>query len=127
MPNLPETILIAGGLFHLGFAVFHLSFWKLFRWKEDLASLSRINRAVMQILNLCLTYVFVVVGVVSIVYRREMVSTGLGRGLLVAIAVFWFLRLVEQIIFFGLRGRRTSIFSVLCFIGGLVYLLPLWV
>jgi len=38
MSNLTETILITGGLFHLGFAIFHLFFWKLFHWKEaDLA------------------------------------------------------------------------------------------
>ncbi len=121
-----KTILIIGGLFHLGFAFFHLFFWKLFRWKEDLAALNHVNRAVMQILNLCLTYVFIVVGILSIVYRHELVATTLGNALLVAIAVFWFLRLVQQIIFFGLRGRRTNVFSALFFIGGVLYLLPLW-
>jgi hypothetical protein len=29
----------------VGFAVFHLSFWKLFHWKEELASLTPVNRA----------------------------------------------------------------------------------
>jgi len=127
MPKLSETILISGGLFHLGFAVFHLFFWNLFRWKDDLASLTRVNQAVMQILNLCLTYAFIVVGVFSIIFRTEMIATNLGKGLLVAIAVFWFLRMAEQIIFFGVRRQRINVFTILFFLGGILYLLPLWI
>ena len=40
MANLTPTLLVAGGIFNLCFAVFHLCFWRLFRWKEDLASLT---------------------------------------------------------------------------------------
>lgn len=55
-----KSMILAGGVYHVAFAIFHLIFWKLFRWKEDLASLSVINQAVMQILNLCLTVVFLI-------------------------------------------------------------------
>lgn len=61
MRNLAETALLFGGIYNPGFAVFHLAFWRIFRWKEDLASLTRINWAIMQVLYLRLTFVFLVI------------------------------------------------------------------
>jgi hypothetical protein len=126
MSKFSEIILIIGGVFHLAFAVFHMYFWKLFRWKEDLEKLFWVNRAVMQILNLCLTYLFIVFGVLSIVYRQEMVSTNLGNALLVSIAVFWILRMIQQLIFFGLKSMQSIVLTILLILGGLLYLTPLF-
>jgi len=126
MSKYSEIILIIGGAFHLAFAVFHMCFWKLFRWKEDLDKLRHVNRAVMQILNLCLTYLFIVFGILSIIYRQEMISTNLGNALLVSIAVFWILRMIEQLIFFGLKSTRSIVFTFLFILGGLIYVTPLW-
>jgi hypothetical protein len=121
----PGNIVVIGGIYNIGFAVFHLLFWKLFRWREDLASLTSLNRAVMQILNLCLTFAFVLFAFVSLFHSVEMVSTALGRSLLLLIAIFWFLRAVEQIVFFGLR-RVVSVVLFLIFIAGFaLYTLPL--
>jgi hypothetical protein len=55
-----EQAVWAGGCFHLAFAIFHCGFWKLFGWTRELPKLNRINRGVMQILNLCLTFVFLI-------------------------------------------------------------------
>ena len=126
MSKLSEIILIIGGVFNLAFAVFHMYFWKLFRWKDELEKLHHVNRAVMQILNLCLTFLFIVFGVLSIYYRHEMVSTSLGNALLVSIAVFWILRMIEQLIFFGLKSTRSIVFTILFILGGVIYLTPLW-
>ncbi len=67
-----ESLIIFGGFFHLGFVVFHLFFWRLFKWRKDLASLNFINRAVMQILNLCLIFVFLAAGIISIFYAHDL-------------------------------------------------------
>jgi len=53
-------LIFAGGIFNLLFAVFHLFFWKLFNWKYELKSISFVNRNIMQVLNLCLAFVFVI-------------------------------------------------------------------
>ena len=121
----PETLVVAGGIFTAVFALFHLFFWKLFRWRADLATLSSVNRAIVQILNLCLTFVFVVFAYISIVHSVELVSTELGRSLLFLIAVFWYLRAIEQVIFFGLRRRLSVLFFVLFIVGGSLYAVPL--
>ncbi len=53
----PDMLVKVGGICNPDFAVFHLFFWRLFRWKENLAFLTYTNRAVTQILNLSLTFV----------------------------------------------------------------------
>jgi hypothetical protein len=117
-------LLIIGGFYHLGFAIFHLFFWRLFNWKKDLAYLSIINRAVMQILNLCLTFVFVVVAYISIFYSSDLISTSLGRVIIGSISMFWLIRLGEQLFFFGLKKRPSIILIILFIIGFIIYLIP---
>jgi len=134
-----ESLVVFGGFFHLGFVVFHLFFWRIFKWKparrseyfsileggKDLASLSYINRAVMQILNLCLTFVFLAAGFISIFYAHDLVSTNLGKILIISISLFWLIRFIEQIIFFGLRKKLSVILSVLFALGSIVYIVPI--
>jgi hypothetical protein len=120
-----RAALLAAGLYHVAFAAFHLGFWKLFRWRGELARLGGINRAVMQILNLCLTFVFVVFAVLIFVFPQEMTGTGLGRALLWAISAFWLLRAVEQVVFFGLRSILSSIFFVVFVVGALLPVIAL--
>jgi len=121
----PEALVVAGGVFAAAFAVFHLFFWKLFRWKTDLAKLTSLNRAIVQVLNLSLTAAFVVFAYLSVVYSNELLTSDLGRSLLFLIAVFWYLRAVEQIVFFGLRKPISILFFVLFLVGGSLYAIPL--
>ena len=124
MNNLAEVSLIAGGVFNLGFTIFHLFFWKLFDWKKDLASLTPVNRSVMQILNLCLTFMIFVMSYVSLFLPREMLATNLGRSLLVAFALFWFLRMLEQIFVFEVKGRLSVVFTLIFLLGSILYIIP---
>jgi hypothetical protein len=121
----PETLVVAGGLFAAAFAVFHLFFWKLFRWDTELAKLGSLNRGIVQILNLCLTFVFVSFAYLSLAFSAELVATGLGRSLLFLIAMFWYLRAVEQIFFFGLREPLSAAFFLLFVVGGSLYAVAL--
>ena len=120
-----ETLIVIGGLYNLALAVFHLLFWKLFNWKQDLATLTPSNRAVVQILNLCLTFVFLVFAYISFLHANELLHSKLGRSLLALIAIFWFLRAIEQIIFFGLRRKASIAFLILFLIGTGLYSIPL--
>ena len=107
-------------------AVFHLFFWRIFRWQEDLASLTHINRAVMQILNICLTFLFFVMAYVSFAHAAELISTSLGRTILASIALFWILRLLLQFAFFGARHWLSVLFIVIFTIGASLYLIPFY-
>ena len=124
MNNLAEISLFAGGIFNLGFTVFHLFFWKLFDWKKDLASLTPVNRSVMQILNLCLTFMIFVMAYLSLFQPHEMLGNGLGKTLLAAFALFWFLRMLEQIFVFEVKGRLSVVFTLIFLLGSILYIVP---
>lgn len=124
MKSAAISFLFAGGIFHLVIAIFHLFFGRIFHWKEDLASLTRVNRAIMQILNLCLTFLFLVITFVSFAHPTELISASLGRTILASIALFWVLRLILQFVFFGVRHRVSNLFIIIFAVGALLYLIP---
>jgi hypothetical protein len=119
-----QTLILLGGYFNLGFGLFHLGFWKFFDWKSDLASLSFINRGVMQVLNIFLTYVFFVFAYISLVHIDDLLTTSLGASLLLAISLFWLLRAGAQIVFFGLRHWLSWLLLLAFLVGSLLYAIP---
>ena len=125
MNDLSEGMILLGGVYNLGFAIFHLMFWRLFRWKRDLSSLTFINRSVTQILNLCLTFVFLLMAYISFFNTSELIQTNLGKALLVGFSLFWFLRMIEQIIFFGIRNLISIALTLVFLFGCVIYLIPL--
>jgi hypothetical protein len=121
-----ELLIRLGGLHSLGFAAFHLAFWKLFDWKRDLVRNSLANRAILQILNLRLVYVFLGMGAVSLAFARELPATPLGRALLGFMALFWLGRGVEQFVFLRIDDWRVHLLSALFVLGTVLYAVPLW-
>jgi uncharacterized membrane protein YwzB len=119
-----ETVLIIGSLYNLLFAVFHLLFWKIFKWDMELSKLSFLNRAVMQVLNLCLTFCFLLFSYISFFHTSELLTTELGHVVLIGIAIFWSLRAIEQIIFFKLKHWGSVIFLLTFIAGALIYAIP---
>ena len=124
MSLLSKASLIFAGFYSFAFAVFHLLFWKIFKWKVDLKRISSANRNIMQILNLCLTFLFIVMGTISLAFPREIAATALGRTLVASFALFWLLRAFEQVLFFGLKHRISVALTVIFFIGAAAYLVP---
>lgn len=119
-----ETLIRAGGVFHFALVVFHLLFWRLFDWNTDLRSLSVINRAVVPVLNLSLTFLFALFGFLSLFHSRELSTTGLGRSLLVGLALFWAARAMQQIVFFKLRHWMSWVFLLIFSGGAVLYAVP---
>ena len=117
----PERLIQIGGAFHLLLALIHIAFWKFLRWKTELPKVSRVNRAVMQVLNIQLTYVFFVVAALSFFFAAEMTQTGIGRTLTICVFGFWLIRIVNQIIFFPMRHWLSILFTLLFLIGATLY------
>ena len=116
-----------GGAFNTALFVFHAFFWRIFRWRDDLASLTSLNRAVMQVLNLCLMFAFAIFAYVSFFHADELLGTPLGRAMLVLIAAFWLLRALQQPVFFRVRGTVNAAFFSLFLVGAALYAWPAWV
>ena len=107
--------LLVCALGNLAFMAFHLSFRRLFGWRQELAKLQWTNRAIMQVLNLRLTYVFGLFAFLQLAFPVDLLGTPLGRALQGGIAIFWAMRAVEQIVFFRLRHPASlAIFGAFC-------------
>lgn len=117
--------IVSGGVFGLGFFVFHIFFWKLFDWKKDLETVSKINRGVMQVLNLCLMCCFLIFSLISIFHSEEMLTTPIGRSLGWGIVVLWLTRAIEQPLFWEFKSAGSRVFFVLFLIGAALYAVPL--
>jgi hypothetical protein len=119
-----ESLIKTGGLYNIALVIFHLLFWQLFNWAEDLRSLSTLNRAIMQVVNLSLVFVFTMFAYLSLIHTAELLSTTLGRALLLSISVFFFLRSILQIVFFRLLRWGSVAFLVFFLAGGVLYGIP---
>ncbi|HTY01687.1 MAG TPA: hypothetical protein VMG09_16800 [Bacteroidota bacterium] len=118
-------LLRIGGAYCLAFALFHLCFWRIFRWNADLSRLSEVNRGIMQVLNLCLTFLFGVFGLLFMLFPGELVATSPGRFILASTSLFWLARAVEQWIFFKPRTMISFAFIVIFLCGSGLFFLPL--
>ena len=124
MERYTNALITAGGIYSLFFGIFHLFFRKIFNWDDDLPKLKPVNRAIVKTLNLCLALVFFIMGYVSIAHTGELGSTPLGRTILAGAAIFWFLRMLEQAFFFGLKKMSSKIFFLIFLAGAALYLIP---
>ena len=105
----------------LGFAAFHAAFWRLFHWRLDLGRITVLNRQLVQLLNLSMIFMFVLIGVISLVHAKELAQTSLGRTILWAMALFWLLRTIAQGAFFTWKARATYKWGALFLAGCVLY------
>jgi hypothetical protein len=78
----------------------------------------------MQVLNLCLTFVFLFIGLAVLLYQPDFLGTKLGKFILVSMTIFWILRAAEQIIFFRVKSTVSLFLFVMFLIGGSLFLIP---
>lgn len=119
-----KNYIIIGGYYNLSFVIFHIFFWKIFDWKKQLRLLNNVNKGIMQILNICLILVFLLFAYFSFFFTEELITIDIGKSLLLFIALFWFIRGIIQIYFFGLKNRISLIFFLLFFLGAMIYIYP---
>lgn len=120
-----ETILLLCAAHSLGFALFHLAFWKLFGWPRTLRDTTVANRAIVQIANLQLAWVFAGAGALCLLFPAELATTAPGRAFLAGMAGFWVLRLAGQFIWLRVNHPMVHVLSVLFALGAVLFALPL--
>ncbi|MBT3254761.1 MAG: hypothetical protein HN995_06405 [Candidatus Marinimicrobia bacterium] len=119
-----DLLIQLGGVYNIALVIFHLMFWHLFDWKNDLRKLSFLNRAIMQVLNLSLSFAFIIFGYISLAHTSELLSTDLGHSLLILMTLFWMARAIEQIVFFKLKQWGSVAFLVFFLSGAVLYAIP---
>jgi hypothetical protein len=104
--------------YNAALALFHLGFWRIFRWREELPKLHAANRGVMQVLNLMLTFVFLMLSALLVLHAAEVTGSRLGRSLLAGMMGFWILRAILQPIFWPTMPKATNGAFVFLFVIG---------
>jgi hypothetical protein len=117
------VLLKIGGYASIGWLIFHLLFWQLFDWRAELKRLSHLNGGVMQVLNLCLSFVFLLFAIVSLRHTNELLTTSIGRTIAFGIGAFWLFRFILQPLFWG-ASLTSALFAFLFVLMSACYLAP---
>ncbi len=120
-----NTIIILCGLYNIGFAIFHIGFWKIFHWDSELKKLSFANKGIMQILNVQMIYYWLFVAIACFAFPTELLTTKFGNFFLIGNSIFWLLRTIQQFIFLRANHIAIHILTFIFMIGALLFALPL--
>ena len=91
--------LIGYGLILL--ALIHIIFPKAFDWKNELASLTLINRQLMTVHTFFVALTVFLMGILCISSAQDLLSTSLGKKILAGLALFWGIRLLTQLFWYS--------------------------
>ena len=120
-PSTASLLVKIGGYASIGWLIFHLLFWQIFDWRAELKRLSRLNSGVMQVLNLCLSFIFLLFAFLSLWHTNELLSAGIGRTISLGIGVFWLFRFLLQPLFWG-TSLTSALFAFLFVLMSACYL-----
>lgn len=121
-----DPVLVLCAVHSLALALFHVAFWRLFRWPATLRETTFANRAILQIANVQLVWVFVLVGALCLRFPDELATTALGRSLLAGMSAFWAIRLIGQFAWLRVNHPMVHVLSVLFALGMVLFALPLF-
>ena len=122
----PKTILLIGGILHLAWAGFHISFPRIFKWETALAPLEFVQAGIVRIMNLCLAFGFLALAYLSLVHGGLLLQPGLGRIIVALTGLFWVFRFILQVMYFKLSHPTSAVLSVFFVLTALCYAYPLF-
>ena len=99
------------GIFLILLSLLHLIFPKYFNWKQELSSLSLVNRQLMYVHTFFIALIVFLMGLLCISSSKDLTSSILGKRMSLMLGVFWSIRLYIQ--FFGYSSKlwRGKIFE----------------
>ncbi len=77
-------------------AVTHIIFPRYFDWKNELASLSLINKEMMYVHTFFVALVVLLMGILCLTSAQDLIETPLGKTISLGFSFFWFCRLCIQ-------------------------------
>jgi hypothetical protein len=87
------------GCLLIALAIVHGIFPKYFNWKQEMASVSIMNRQMMYVHSFFIAFVVFLMGFLSLTSATDLVNTPLGRRISLGLGIFWTVRMFIQ--FFG--------------------------
>ncbi|MDB9837158.1 hypothetical protein OAC51_09725 [Flavobacteriaceae bacterium] len=98
-----ETHLKIIGILLMSLALMHLIFPKYFNWKEELQSLSLINKQLMIVHTFFIALGVFLMGLLCLTSTTELIETELGKTISFGFGFFWSIRLIIQ--FWGYSSK----------------------
>jgi hypothetical protein len=96
-----KVILYVGAFIVFIFALFHLVFWEMFNWNEELKKVTIGTAGVLQILNITSVYVLLFSAAVTVYIAVKNRSDFLSNILLLFVSGYFLLRIITGYYFFG--------------------------
>jgi hypothetical protein len=91
------------GIILILLAFIHIGFPRYFKWKQELSSLSIMNRQMMYVHSLFIALVVLLMGILCLTSANELVETMLGKRICLGLGMFWIIRFFIQ--FFGYSSK----------------------
>lgn len=122
-----SALVSASGWFDIALALFHVAFWRLFKWPASLSGMGQVNRGILYLLNGAIIYLFLLMGVVLLCCGADPGGEDIIRALLGSMGLFWLLRAAAQAPFFGLRHPASLVLFSVFLAGAAVHAAAAWV
>lgn len=116
--------LIIGGILNVLLALFHFMFWSIFDWPNTIKCLSNENQGILEVTNIHLAITILFFGYISIFKWKELLYTHLGKLTLLFISFFYFLRFINEFLFWEI-DTASFISAGLTLIFVYLYFIPL--
>ena len=119
-----RTLLFAGGLLTFLLTLFKLAMPYLFHWQEAIGPSAAGMWSILFAENLGISLLLLFFSYMSIFQWRDLLSTGLGRTVMLCMGTLWIFRTVAELLLFkiGIDGAWWRIILFLALAG--VYLVP---
>lgn len=118
--KLNKIIITTGGILLIILGVFHMCFWYLYDWSDELPKLSQDNNSIVQMMAICTICFLLLMGFILIICRAEITRSRSGRLLLLSLSIFFAVRLILEFIFPNGSLALSGILLLLV----LIYLVP---
>ena len=106
-----EPHLKAIGILLMALASVHIIFPKYFNWKEELRSLSLINRQMMLVHTFFIVLTIFLMGLLCVTSAHALVHTPLGKNISLGLGIFWTIRLLVQLFGYSSKLWRGKTFE----------------
>jgi succinate-acetate transporter protein len=103
----------------------HIGFPSYFHWREELASLSLVNKQMMQIHTFFIALFVFLNGILCLMYAEELVVNPLGIIICKGLTIFWGIRLIFQLFVYSpalWKGKTFETSAHIVFTGFWCYL-----
>ena len=97
----------------IALALIHSIFPKYFNWKEELSSLSLINRQMMIVHTFFIALMVLLIGILCWTSAPQLVETQLGKKISLGLGIFWSIRFVFQISIYSPKLWRGKTFETI--------------